>query len=76
MAKRAHNISGWSGRDVNEKHRVSTPLELFFYLTFAIGFAVVSRQMSGLLTHGEFFAALLSFGISMLSICWAWMNYS
>jgi low temperature requirement protein LtrA len=65
-----------SGRDVNEANRVSSPLELFFDLIFAISLAVVSQQMSLLLAHGEFFAALLSFGISILAVCWAWMNYS
>jgi low temperature requirement protein LtrA len=76
VVKRARPGNGWSGRDINEKHRVSTPLELFFDLTFATSLAVVSQQMSRLLVHGDFFAALLSFAISMLSICWAWMNYS
>jgi low temperature requirement protein LtrA len=72
----AHHVHGWSGRDINEEHRVSTPLELFFDLTFAISLAVVSQQMSRLLVQGEVFAASLSFAISMLAICWAWMNYS
>jgi len=32
--------------------------------------------MSRFLGHGEVIPALVSFGISMLAICWAWMNYS
>ena len=65
-----------SGRDINEEHRVSTPLELFFDLTFAIGLAVIGQQLSGFLAKGDLFASLLSFCIAMLAICWAWMNYS
>ena len=76
MVKRARHVNGWSGRDVNQEHRVSTPLELFFDLTFAVSLAAVAEEMSHRLAEGEVFAALLSFGISMLAICWAWMNYS
>jgi low temperature requirement protein LtrA len=65
-----------SGRDINEANRVSTPLELFFDLTFAISLTVVGQQLSSLLSQGALFASLLSFGISMLAICWAWMSYS
>jgi low temperature requirement protein LtrA len=46
MVKRAHHINGWSGRDVNQEHRVSTPLELFFDLTFAVSLAAVAEEMS------------------------------
>jgi low temperature requirement protein LtrA len=74
--KTGHHLKRMSGRDVNEKNRVSTPLELFFDLTFAVSLTVVAQQLSRLLAQGEIFAALLSFGISMLSICWAWMNYA
>ena len=68
MVKRARHVNGWSGRDVNQEHRVSTPLELFFDLTFAVSLAAVAEEMSHRLAEGEVFAALLSFGISMLAI--------
>jgi low temperature requirement protein LtrA len=74
--KTGQHLKRMSGRDVNEKNRVSTPLELFFDLTFAVSLTVVTQQLSRLLAQGEISAALLSFGISMLSICWAWMNYA
>ncbi len=57
-------------------HRVSTPLELLFDLTFATAFAVVGQQLSQSLSQGNVAAALLSLGISMVAICWAWMSYS
>jgi low temperature requirement protein LtrA len=65
-----------SGRDVDEDHRVSTPLELLFDLTFATAFAVVAQQLSHWLSQGDVAAAFLSSAISMLAICWAWMSYS
>ena len=69
-------IPKMSGRDINEGHRVSTPLELLFDLTFATAFAVVGQQLSRSLSEGSVFAALLAFGLSMIAICWAWMSYS
>ncbi len=65
-----------SGRDINEANRVSSPLEVFFDLIFAISLAVVGQQMSLLLARGEFSPALLSFAIAMGGVCWAWMSYS
>jgi hypothetical protein len=64
-----HRLKRMSGRDVNEENRVSTPLELFFDLTFAVSLTTVAQQLSRLLAQGEIFAALFSFTISMLSIC-------
>jgi len=46
MVKRARHVNGWSGRDVNQEHRVLTPLELFFDLTFAVSLAGVAEEMS------------------------------
>jgi hypothetical protein len=37
---RAHRLQIMSGRDPDELHRVSTPLELLYDLTFAVAFAV------------------------------------
>jgi hypothetical protein len=39
----ARRITRMSGRDIHEDHRVSTPLELLFDLTFATAFAVVDQ---------------------------------
>jgi low temperature requirement protein LtrA len=69
-------VTRMSGRDIHEDHRVSTPLELLFDLTFASAFAMVSQQLSHSLSQGHVAAALLSFTISMVAICWAWMSYS
>jgi low temperature requirement protein LtrA len=65
-----------SGRDIREGHRVSTPLELLFDLTFATAFAVVGQQLSRSLSQGTVAAALLSFSVSIVAICWAWMSFS
>src|ERR1700751_643642 len=70
------HITRMSWRDIHEDHRVSTPLELLFDLTFATAFAVVGQQLSQSLSQGNVAAALLSLRISMVALCWAWMSYS
>ena len=35
-----------SGRDPHESHRVATPLELLFDLTFVIAFGVAASQLA------------------------------
>lgn len=64
------------GRDIHEQHRVSTPLELLFDLTFVVAVA----QAAALLHHGvvEQHAAhaLVGYLVAFGAIWWAWMNYS
>ena len=52
---RAAHRNRWSGRDVDQEHRVSTPLELFFDLTFAVSLAAVAAEISHILAEGEVF---------------------
>ena len=54
---RAHRLQVMSGRDPDELHRVSTPLELLYDLTFAVAFAVAGEQLAHLLAEGRFAAA-------------------
>lgn len=54
-----------SGRDPHEAHRVATPLELLFDLTFVISFGFAASQLAHALAEGHFlgdclFAELLS----------------
>ncbi len=64
------------GRDPHESHRVSTPLELFFDLTFATAFGLAATQYSEILAGGQFRAAFLGFGFASFAICWAWVNFT
>ena len=71
-----HGAARMGGRDPDEQHRVSTPLELFFDLTFAIAFGVASAELAGTLAAGHVGAALLGFGFAMFAVIWAWINFS
>jgi low temperature requirement protein LtrA len=64
------------GRDPHEAHRVATPLELLFDLTFATSFSLAASHFADALAAGLYVPALLGFGFASLAICWAWINFS
>ena len=64
------------GRDRREAHRVATPLELLFDLTFVIAFGLAASQLAHALAEGHYAAGLLGFGLASFGICWAWINFS
>jgi low temperature requirement protein LtrA len=64
------------GRDRHETHRVATPLELLFDLTFVISFGLAASQLAHALAEGHYGAGLLGFGFASFGICWAWINFS
>jgi low temperature requirement protein LtrA len=65
-----------TGRDPHEEHRVATPLELLFDLTFATCFSFAASQFATELAQGRYAAASLGFGFASFAICWAWINFS
>jgi low temperature requirement protein LtrA len=71
-----HHVRRMSGRDPHEAHRVATPLELLFDLTFVIAFGLAASQFAHALAEGHYGAALLGFGFASFAICWAWVNFS
>lgn len=71
-----HAISRMGGRDPSEKHRASSPLELFFDLTFAIAFGVAANQLADSLAAGQVVSGVLAFSFAMFAVIWAWINFS
>lgn len=65
-----------SGRDPHEDHRVATPLELLFDLTFVIAVGVAASQLAHLLATGAIRAGVIGFALSTFAVCWAWINFS
>jgi len=57
------------GRDPHEAHRVATPLELLFDLTFATSFNLAASQLADAVAAGHAAAALLGFGFASFAIC-------
>ena len=64
------------GRDPREQHRVATPLELLFDLTFATCFSFAASQFAAELAAARYMAAAVGFGFASFAICWAWINFS
>lgn len=71
-----HGLRPMTGRDPDEEHRVSSPMELFFDLTFAIAFGVCGTQTAHLFVEGHFGKGLIGFVFAMFAIIWAWINYT
>lgn len=71
-----HRLRGMVGRDPNEPHRTSTPLELLFDLTFVVAFSQAGAQTAHLLELGHWGPAIGGFAFAVFAIWWAWINYS
>jgi low temperature requirement protein LtrA len=65
-----------SGRDPHEEHRVATPLELLFDLTFVVGFSIAANEFAHMLAENHIGAGLLAFSFAAFAICWAWINFA
>lgn len=65
-----------SGRDADEAHRVSSPLELLFDLTFVVAVAQVAAQLAHAISSGHALDGLLPYLMVFFAIWWAWMNFT
>ena len=65
-----------SGRDPDEAHRASTPLELFFDLCFVVAVAQASVALHHAVADGHPFDGALFFAMTFFAIWWAWMNFT
>ena len=65
-----------AGRDIHEAHRVSTPLELLFDLTFVVAIAAVASQLHHAVGAHHLAQGLLGYGMGFAAIWWAWMNFT
>ena len=65
-----------SGRSTDEEHRVSSPLELLFDLTFVVAVAQVSAQLARAGEEGHAVGFLGPYLMVFFAIWWAWMNFT
>ncbi|MBV8929571.1 MAG: low temperature requirement protein A [Mycobacteriaceae bacterium] len=65
-----------SGRDPHQPHRVATPLELLFDLTFVVAFGISASEFAQLLAEDHVGAGLTGFLFCTFAICWAWINFT
>ncbi|HEX6027045.1 MAG TPA: low temperature requirement protein A [Solirubrobacter sp.] len=71
-----HRRNRREGRDPDETHRVATPLELLFDLTFVVAFGIAADEMAHYLAEDHVRTAVLGFAMSAFAIMWAWINFS
>jgi len=64
------------GRDPDESHRVATPLELLFDLTFVVAYGFAADEMAHYLAEDHIQTAILGFAMGAFAITWAWVNFS
>lgn len=65
-----------SGRDPDEPHRSSTPLELFFDLAFVVAVAAAASGLHDGIIEGQVGSGLIGYLAVFFAIWWAWVNYS
>lgn len=70
-----HHARRMAGRDPHERHRVSTPLELLFDLTFVLSFGFAASQFAHALAAGHYGVAFPGFALASFAI-WAWINFT
>ncbi len=56
-----HRVRRMAGRDPDEQHRVATPLELLFDLTFVIAFGLSANELAHQLAENHIAAGLGAF---------------
>jgi low temperature requirement protein LtrA len=72
----AHHVRPMVGRDPHERHRVATPLELLFDLTFVIAFGVAGSELAHMLAAGHIGAGLVAFFFATFATVLAWINFT
>jgi low temperature requirement protein LtrA len=73
---RAHHRRRFSGRDPDEDHRASTPLELLYDLTIVVAFGTAADELAHYIAEDHVGAGVAGFAFATFAVTWAWLNYS
>ena len=65
-----------TGRDPEEVHRASTPLELLFDLCFVVAVSQAAGALHHDLVEGQVGHGLLNYSFVFFAIWWPWMNFT
>jgi low temperature requirement protein LtrA len=65
-----------TARDAAESHRVSTPLELLFDLTFVVAVGQAAKELAHEIEGDRLGPAVIGYLMVFFAIWWAWMNFS
>ena len=65
-----------AARDIDADHRVSTPLELLFDLTFVVAVAQAAAALSHAVADDHVRHGVVGYLMVFFAIWWAWMNFT
>jgi low temperature requirement protein LtrA len=65
-----------SGRDRDEAHRVSTPLELLYDLTFVVAIALAGAELHHAVAAHHLASGLVGYVTTFAAVWWAWMAFT
>ncbi len=65
-----------TARDPHEEHRVSSPLELLFDLTFVVAISSAAAELHHAITEAHVLAGVLGYLVVFFAIWWAWINFT
>lgn len=71
-----HRGRRMTGRDPHESHRVATPLELLFDLTFVVAFGTAANELAHALAADHVGSGIAAFAFATFGISWAWINFT
>jgi low temperature requirement protein LtrA len=72
----AHARRRFSGRDPDESHRASTPLELLYDLTLVVAFGTSADELAHYVAEGHTWVGIGGFVFAVFAVTWAWLNYT
>jgi low temperature requirement protein LtrA len=76
LADRTHHRRRFSGRDPDEGHRASTPLELLYDLTIVVAFGTAADELAHYVAEDHVWAGVGGFVFASFAVTWAWLNYT
>ncbi len=71
-----HRVRRMTGRDPHETHRVASPLELLFDMTFVVAFGTAANELAHALAEEHVGAGIVAFCFATFAIAWAWINFT
>lgn len=75
-AQRGGVLHRMTARSRSERHRASTPLELFFDLCFVVAVAQAGTRLVHAVAEGHAGHGVVGYLMVFFAIWWAWMNFS
>src|ERR1700741_5188096 len=75
IATRAHRRRRFSGRDPDEEHRASTPLELLYDLTIVVAFGTAADELAHFVAEEHVWAGIAAFVFAAFAVSWAGVSY-